>query len=426
MRPRKAGASTRLAVCLALVLWLGLLGHHQTSLAFDDGSETVQRAHALMDQGRLQQERGETVAARASLTQAMTVIQGEGGGASLALAGALDALGSALLAAQETSAAVDAWRRAVTMVRSEAGVYDLRQYSLLEQLVDAQSMLERVEEAKSDLKYMERVSSNGRGATSTQHGIALAGIGQWYCRLGDPFEGRRRYRESLGVLELHTRTDPLLLEPLMGLTRCALYEFEAEAIAAIPEAAGRYRGPIVRSNRLDPESPGFRAKVLELMRAEGDSAMHRAARLAAHTTPDIRFVTLVRVGDWFLVKGYTRTAHGYYAQAAQIAKKEHLAPGNSLDVPVQVFYPLPPFALRSAPKSDADSPDSQRYVEVEFTVRADGRTANARIVDRGMGKILADDTLESIRVSRYRPRLEASKPVATEGVRFRQVFRETK
>jgi hypothetical protein len=267
---------------------------------------------------------------------------------------------------------------------------------------------------------MERISASARGSTSTEHGIALAALGQWYCRIGDSFEGRRRYRDSVAVLETHTRTDPVLLGPLLGFARCALYQFEAEAIAAVPEASLRYRGPIQRSNRLDPESPGFRAKVTEIMRSEGDEAMHRAARISAHTSPDLRFDTLLKVGDWFLVKGYARTAQSYYAQAAELARKEALSPDKTLDVPVQVFYPLPPFALRSP----GDASDSERYVEVEFSVRADGRTSNARIVDLGIGRILAGDTLESIRVSRYRPRLDGGKAVAADNVRFRQLFKE--
>ena len=78
-------------------------------------------------------------------------------------------------------------------------------------------------------------------------------------------------------------------------------------------------------------------------------------------------------------------------------------------------------ALRSAPSRDALAPE--RYVEVEFTVRADGHVERERVLTREAGKSAADETLQALQAARYRPRIVDGKPVDTEGVRHRQTFK---
>jgi TonB family protein len=62
-------------------------------------------------------------------------------------------------------------------------------------------------------------------------------------------------------------------------------------------------------------------------------------------------------------------------------------------------------------------------VEVEFTVRADGRVDSERVIVREPGKSAADETLQAVQAARFRPRVADGAALDTEGVRVRQAFR---
>ena len=88
---------------------------------------------------------------------------------------------------------------------------------------------------------------------------------------------------------------------------------------------------------------------------------------------------------------------------------------------MQVLYPVPALALRGGPARESSAPE--RYVEIEFTVRADGRVDRERVLIREPGKSAADETLQALQAARYRPRMVEGTALDTEGVRFRQAFR---
>jgi hypothetical protein len=93
MRPRKA-AGLR---CLALSLASMSLGLAQRAEGVDTSEDALARVHALVDVSKEQRERGDLRAARATLSQASSLIE-SAGAATLPLAAALDALGGGLLA----------------------------------------------------------------------------------------------------------------------------------------------------------------------------------------------------------------------------------------------------------------------------------------------------------------------------------------
>ena len=129
---------------------------------------------------------------------------------------------------------------------------------------------------------------------------------------------------------------------------------------------------------------------------------------------------LLQAGDWFQAKDHSRTARRYYASAQRWVQRTAGAE-DPLAAPVQVLYPVPTLALRRGPVRESSA--AERYVEIEFTVRADGRIDRERVLTREPGKSAADETLQSLQVARYRPRMVAGAALDTEGVRFRQAFK---
>ncbi len=84
---------------------------------------------------------------------------------------------------------------------------------------------------------------------------------------------------------------------------------------------------------------------------------------------------------------------------------------------------VPPLALRNLGNRLASDSAAQRYIEIELTVRSDGRVDSERVVTRDPGKSAADETLQALQAARFRPRMVDGAAVDTAGVRFRQAFR---
>lgn len=337
------------------------------------------------------------------------------------LAWALPLAPVTLQAASDSSGAIEGLREEVTLIRRNAGLFDMRQYELLLQLVDLQSQVGDLEAAAADLSYLQRISESGYGADSIQYGSALAQIASWQCRIGQFMQARETYRGSIRILEQQNATEPLI-EALRGFASCCLQELAAAGIATSPESLDAYRGPIVRSPQFSPSNPSFRMHVFRLFRVDGEEALQRAVELSSVLEPKQQLQVLLQAGDWFLGKDYVRAARRFYARADALARASRAE--DALTVPTQVLYALPPSALRTRHLSPEET--REQIVEVEFTVRGDGHIINEDVIDRGPGKTTVVETLSALRAARYRPRIVQGRTQMTEGVRLRQTFRRPK
>jgi tetratricopeptide (TPR) repeat protein len=380
----------------------------------DAAAASIRRADAHYAQS-------DFAAAQEAYAEALRLVELEQGSAAAALVEPLAGLARTRTAMRQFGDAIEPLTRAVTILRRSAGLYDARQFVLLSQLVDLHSLLGDLSAAESNLAFMERLSASNDGRHSVQHARFLADVAAWHCRLGRFDSGRERYRRSIRRLESHSDAE-LLIAPLLGLARCSLEELAAEGIATSSDSIERYRGPVLRTQRLSVDSPAFHMRVLKALRMDGEQALRRAAHLAETTSlrDEQRVLVLLQVGDWFQAKDHDRTARKYYARAQTWARRT-IAAEDPFAAPVQVLYPVPPLALRNRAAGAATT--SERFVEIEFTVRADGRVDHERIVVRDAGKSAADETLQAVQVARYRPRVVDGKSVETTGVRLRQAFR---
>ena len=331
----------------------------------------------------------------------------------------LAGLAAALVAAGRPAQAIEPLTRAVGILRRNSGLYDQRQYLLLSQLADAYSLQGDVNAAVNALTYMERVSERTYGRQSAQHARSLAAIATWQCRVGRFDSGRERFHRS--IERLRTADDEQLIEALLGLARCSFDELAAEGVATSPGSLESYRGPVLMTSRISIGSPSFQHRVLKLLRSDGEQALRYAAQLAetAPLAPQRRVAVLLQAGDWFQAKDHSRTARRYYASAQRWVARTAGAE-DPLTAPVQVLLPVPSLALRSSLARESSA--KERYVEVEFTVRADGQVTSERVIASEVGRSQADDMLQALKVARFRPRMVAGTAVETAGVRLRQAF----
>jgi len=381
-----------------------------SAAAFEHGTDTTVVEATGMPHGVTDADRR---AERDRLSLVIAALDAQGASGRLALARALSRLASVLNELGEHLAAVPVARRALAIIRSRGGLFDEEQVALVELVLDAESMLGEIDAVADDLKYLERIAAAKHTADPLTHAKMLTAIAQWYCRVGLFQDGRQRYRQAIEVFDSTPLDDVQHLQALAGLGRCHLHELSAQGIATSPGVFEEYRGAISRS----PPSGATYAFYLRSFRAEGERSLRAAALLAMASKqldPATKLTAVLATADWFQMKGFTNTARDYYVQAHGLL--EELQRVDVFDSPVRLLCPLPSLALRPTALRAANL--GQGFVRVEFTVRADGSVELPHILERNVGKRFADEALEAVRASRYRPRFVAGKPVVATGVQM--------
>jgi tetratricopeptide (TPR) repeat protein len=398
---------------------------HRGALAAE-GLAVDTDARQLLELGQLQFSKQEYEQAAQNFQRSLQVIESRSGPLNLALLEPLSGLAKAYSATRQFESTVSTSQRALAIVRRTAGVNDSRQLPVLEELIEAQGNLGLIDEAIPNLRYRERVSEAVHGEASLEHARELTRIGDWYCRLGDFFAARQRHRSAIEIIEsISDFASPALIEPLRAVARCCLTELATEGVESSSGVAQGFRGPVFRTGRLDPTSVTFGKHVQELLRFDGEQAIARAAAIADvpdNTTPEVRLEVYLQAGDWFQLRDQPRTAAEYYKRAYDVSLTlpQDVFEQQQWLEPKSILYPLPPIALRNLLQGEVPG---ARFVDLAFSVRADGRVRSPEVVLReDVGKTMVDETIASLLVSRYRPRLVDGKPTAADDVRFRQRF----
>jgi TonB family protein len=137
-----------------------------------------------------------------------------------------------------------------------------------------------------------------------------------------------------------------------------------------------------------------------------------------------RIETLIQMGDLYQIKKSPREALTYYERAWQLIRTTQNLPesaATALNVPVRVYYPTPQI-VANVPKQVTAVDTQSHYVQMEFTVAADGSVRDARILDQDTRDRYARDILKAVRDSRFRPKFVEGQPVAATGIMYREVF----
>jgi len=416
------------AICLYCLL---ACVAHRGAIAAEGVANTPPNPRELIELGEQQLAKQEYDPATQSFLRSIEALESRVGALSLDLLEPLAGLARTYDAAGQYEALAGTAQRALAIVRRTAGIYDARQLPFLELLTDALSNVGRVDEALGNLRYRERVSAEVHGSGSVEHARELTRIGDWYCRLGDFFASRQRHRDAIDIIEQAANDgSPALIEPLRAVARCCLTELATEGVESSPGVAQKFRGPVLRSGRMDPQSVTFFKHVQDLLRFDGEQAIVRAAEIASipdNAPADLQLEVFLQAADWFQLRDQPRTAAEYYKRAYDVSLTLPKEVYDQLQwsEPKPILYALPPIALRRLLQAEALQGEGprDRFVEVAFTVRADGKARSPEVVTREeAGKTMVDETITSLMAARFRPRLVDGKPTPAADVRFRQQF----
>ena len=366
--------------------------------------------------------------AAASYNKALHLAEQHAGFESERVLAPLLGLGKALVASGHHQQAALRLQRALAIQRAQYGLFDVRQQETLKSLAASLTTLDRVPEAQDLMIYRARVAEKTYGEGSPQVIPALCDLGDWFAEVGMSPEARMAFQTALNIAgDKPSLNAPIIVEPLRGIARTHMRR------VSYPEAWLRPRSPpgcfaigqecrppyphdadghlIVEPRKLDPE---------------GELALQRALRIldadpGAWTQTHIE--TLLQMGDWYQIKKSPREALPYYQRAWRLIHEARNLPSSAttaLSVPLRVYYPTPQIVAHTPPQSVEET--RSHYVQLEFTVESNGSVSDARIVDHDTRDRYADDVLDAVRESRFRPKFVDGHPVATPGIAYREVF----
>jgi hypothetical protein len=315
-------------------------------------------------------------------------------------------LGNSLAASDHHAEAVPHLQRALSVQRSQYGLFDLRQQDTLKTLANSLTALNRVSEAQNLMIYRVRVAEKNYGEATPKVIPSLCELGDWFSENLLSAEARLAFQTALNIVgTTPALRDPIIVEPLRGLARTRM------RAQSYPQSGD---GRLTSATRRE-------------FNREGENALKQAVQIVetdpSPVTPATRIETLLQMGDWYQVKKSPREALTYYQRAWQLIRTTQGLPeavSSAFNVPLRVFYPTPPIVTNMP----GIAPEDTRFhhVQVEFTVAADGSVRDARIVDHDTSDEHARDILDAVRESRFRPKFVDGQPAAASAIPYREVL----
>lgn len=440
---------TSIAVCFAICVDAAVAEHVQTqneSVSPQSALARVNAARSSADADPLALEEAltglgdaylnsnEYAPAVAAYAEAVRSAEQHGGGETQRILAPLAGLGTTFARAGHHHDAVALLQRAVSITRAQFGMFDMRQQDVLKTLAGSLTALGKKTEAQDAMIYRVRVAEKTYGEGDPKVIPWLCDLGNWFADIGKTPQARMSFYTALNIVgTTESLNVPIIVEPLRGIARAWMLRPSYPDEWRMPPRSTFCPPPL-----LDPAGaprcvPARRDAIGRLyveprtLNQEGEDALKHALRIL-EMDPDspaqTRIETLIQMGDLYQIKGSPREALTYYERAWQLIRTTPKLPGSAataLNVPVRVYYPTPQI-VANVPTQVAAVDTESHYVQVEFTVAADGSVRDARIVDHNTRDRYASDILKAVRDSLFRPKFVDGQAVPATGITYREVF----
>jgi TonB family protein len=422
-------AGTAIAVCFAICAAAAPVEHDRTQN--ESAADTDARApeEALTRKGDEYLKTSQYSSAEAAYAEALQLAEQNGGRESERVIAPLVGLGTTYARSGHNEDAVPRLQRAVTVMRAQYGMFDLRQQDLLRTLAATLTALDRQPEAQDLMIYRVRVAEKTYGEGNPKVIPWLCELGNWFAEIGKTPEARKTFYMALNIVgTTDSLNAPIIVEPLRGIARAYMLRSSYPEVWLRPAAPPGCSMPGTRCEgpfRMD--SSGKLIVGTRELQKEGEDALKRALKILdsdPDTAPQTLIETLLQLGDWYQIKKAPREALTHYQRAWQLI---HTTPGlptstaTALNLPVRVYYPTPQL-VANVPTAVAAVDTTSHYVQMEFTVDADGTVHDARIVDHDTRERYAREILNAVRSSRFRPKFVEGQAVAATGITYRETF----
>ena len=398
-----------------------------------DNGDFLALENALTALGDASLKATQYATAEAAYAEALQLAEQHGGRETERVLAPLTGLGDTFARAGHHEDAIPLLQRAVAITRAQFGMFDLRQQDVLETLAGSLTALNRQSEAQDFMMYRVRAAEKTYGEGSPKVIPWLCDLGNWFADIGKTPEARMTFQVALNIVGTTDALNaPIIVEPLRGIARAHMLR------PSYPDAWRQDPYPTLGCGRLyavlPPECVTARMSAAgklfiepRTLNQEGEDALQRALRILESdpgTAAQTRIETLIQMGDWYQIKKSPREALTYYERAWQLIRTTpnlRDSAAAALNVPVRVYYPTPQI-VANVPTQVAAVDTQSHYVQVEFSVAADGSVRDARIVDHDTRDRYARDILKAVRDSRFRPKFVDGQAVAATGITYREVF----
>lgn len=335
--------------------------------------------------------------------------------------------------------AIEVLNRALHINRINHGLYNDSQFPLLELIIQTNTALGDWQALDQNYHYLYWVSRRIYGDDDPRLLPVIDRLGRWHLNAYSlapdsiPFNhllaADRLFQDAVHIIEQnYGPEDPRLITPLYGLVM-ANYQIASHAnVATMYDDLHFTR---VNSSFMDDAMEEVRASQ-ELMSEsyrDGKNAMLKILDIYSNN-PDLPGVdqgtAMILLGDWYLMFDRRSAARETYATAYSKLQESGI---QKVEINKLFAQPhsLPALQLPTDYQATQDDNNSSNggYVIAKFDVSKNGWAKNIEIVESSP----ADDiplrrrAKDSIRTTRFRPRLENGQPVATAGVNIKYVDR---
>lgn len=339
------------------------------------GTRSVETGEALLELGNVQRRAGMTEEAELSFLNSVEVFRSADGQFSERIIDPTIGLGDTYFDDAQYVNAVTAYNEARTLQRRTYGLLTEEQISVMDRLTQSYQSMSLHEEAdeqqRAALLLVERIY----GSSDIETLEAIYRYGAWLRSVYRFEDERQQYERAIRIIRSeYDKEHPLLVKPYQQIGN------------------------------------SFRNQGFESPR--GISALNSAVELLQNqedANPLEVAAAIIAVGDWRTAFGPIGSGHEEYLEAWNLLGTTP----EGLSVRDEVLRPRRAFAVYSQGMSvrglaqnptDPDAVDGS--VLIEFEINPYGRAENVTVVDSDPPGFKDDAAARSIRMSRFRPRIE--------------------
>jgi TonB family protein len=337
-----------------------------------------------------------------------------------ALVGPLTLLGDALNGETKYKEALRNYEQARHIARITTGLHTPDQVEILYREANALAAMGKLAKATDREEYAYETLLRHYGPFSPSLVPGIYHLAEWYNRTANVFAARGLYERAVDILaRAHGETDPSLIPALRGLAES--YKEERFPPFAMPENG--HAGAPLPSNAF--ESQAVPVAIVNRFGAGEIALVEIVKILSADPNAKPLDVALAEIdlADWYLLFDKEVRAVPVYVHARQIMRERAGMSDAEIAAyfgqPTALYLPLPddpaapPEALRTNP--------TQGYVELGYTVAADGTVADLKTVASIPEGLMDMKVRRAVRIARFRPTFAGDTPVAAPN----QVYRHT-
>ena len=302
--------------------------------------------------------------------------------------------------------AEDTFRRAQHIVHRQKGVYNEEQLFIVDYLTATNLRQREPFAADQQQRFSLKVAEQTYGPDSIEILPTLGALGSYFSNRGS--------------------TIPLLDITERKLARDALFK---DAISMYVRAI-----EIIEINygendlRLLPPLRGLAStRILQVtQRRHAEVALLRSLEIVdSNPNSDLtdRAQTMVDLGDFYIIRSDEKAQEIYlkaWAILQETPETQRLA-SSLFDSPVRLYPRSSPLLFLDR-LPDAVTPDDELFADLQYDVSPDGRAHEIEVIGRNVPNDQIRFLRQTLRNSRYRPRIVDGELVSTEALQFHQLF----